>query len=190
MPKILLSAHKDVVFHPYKFSYNKGVFTGLLDNAIGVLVVNSLFIEDPNLALLEKEGELEVFFGDSEEWGTITEMPKLEKNDIAIVVDVASGSQYKGVDISLENISGFTKPFIKEKKDCLEWEGFKLKTKFYNGNKDDEDEGWYWKKQGNKVISFIIPIEGESWHQDNCTISIEKVVKAKQILKRLLNYLL
>lgn len=190
MNKILLSAHKDTVFYPYKLSYEKGIFKGLLDNYIGQLVVNSLFIEDPNLALLEKENRLGVFFGDSEEWGTITDMPKLEKNDVAIVVDVASGSQYKGVDVSLENISGFTKAFIKEKKECIEWEGFKIKTKFYNGNIDDEDEGWYWKKQGNKVISFIIPIDGESWHQDNCTITVEKVVKAKQILKRLLNYLL
>ena len=187
---ILLSAHKDTVFYPYKLSYNKGIFKGLLDNTIGVLVVNSLLMEEPNLAFLEKKGELGLFFGDSEEWGTITEMPKLEKNDIVIVVDVASGSQYKGVDISLENISGFTKSFIKEKKECLEWEGFKIKTKFYDGNKDDEDEAWFWKKQGNKVISFIIPIEGESWHQDNCTITIEKVVKSKQILKRLLNYIL
>lgn len=187
---ILLSAHKDTVFYPFNFSYNNGIFKGLLDNYIGQLVVNSLLIEEPNLALLEKRGELKLFFSDSEEWGTITDMPKLEKNDIVIVVDVASGSQYKKVDISLENISGFTKSFIKEKKECLEWEGFKIKTKLYDGNKDDEDEGWYWKKQGNKVMSFIIPIEGESWHQDNCIITIEKVVKAKQILKRLLNYLL
>lgn len=187
---ILLSAHKDVVFYPYIFSYNEGIYRGLLDNTIGMLVINSLLIEEPNLSLLEKENKLGLFFGDSEEWGTITEMPKLEKNDIVIVVDVAIGSPYKGVDISLENISGFSKPFIKDKKECLEWEGFKIKTKFYDGNKDAEDEAWYWKKQGNKVISFIIPIEGESWHMDNCTITIEKVVKAKQILKRLLNYLL
>lgn len=188
--KIILSAHKDVVFHPYKLSYDKGVFKGLLDNYIGMLVINSLLIEEPNLSLLEKENKLGLFFGDSEEWGTITEMPKLEKNDIVIVVDVAINKQYNNFDVSLENISGFKKSEIKTLSENLKWEGFKIKTKFYDGNPDDEDEAFYWRKVGNKVISFIIPIEGESWHMDNCTVSIEKVVKAKQVLKRLLNYLL
>jgi hypothetical protein len=191
---ILISAHKDLVRHIYRFDYSNGKITGLLDNAIGVLVVNSLMISEPNLVILEKRKEIQLFFGDSEEWGTITEMPKLGKNDIALVVDVASGPQYKGVDISLENIVGFKKDEIKDIRESLTWEGFKVKTKEFDGNPDDEDEAWYWNRKGAKAISFIIPIEngskGTGWHVSDCSITIEKVALAQQILKRTINYLL
>jgi hypothetical protein len=191
---ILLSAHKDTVRNNFKLCYQGGKYVGLLDNFIGVMIVNSLLIEDPNIVRLEKQGKIGVFFGDSEEWGTITDMPKLRKEDIALVVDVAIGDQYKGLDISLENISGFTKEEITDLRESLIWEGFKVKTKLYDGNKDDEDEAWYWKKKGNKAISFIIPVQAGSketgWHVDDCFIYVENVVIAQQILKRTINYLL
>lgn len=191
---ILLSAHKDVVFHPYKLSLNKGIFKGLLDNWVGVFVTTNIFFDEPNLQVLEKKGYLKVHYGDSEEFGTITSMPTLSKDDIVLVVDVCSGSQYKNVDISLENISGFTKDKIKEVKENLEWEGFKIRTKFYDGNPDDEDEAFYWHDLKQKVISFIIPINDGTnktgWHNDDCTITYENVRKASQILKRLINYLI
>jgi hypothetical protein len=191
---ILLSAHKDKVMNPYRLEYSSGYFVGLLDNYIGMLVVNTLMIEEPIIQLLEKKGELGIHFGDSEEWGTVTKMPKLDKDDIALCVDVASGPQYKNVDISLENISGFTKKEITDLKESLEWEGFRITTKVYDGNPDDEDEGWYWKEHGIKAISFIIPISnGKSntgWHVDDCLVSIEKVTLSRRILKRTINYLL
>lgn len=178
----------------YLFEYKKGSFVGLLDNAIGMLVCNSLVLEEPNLCVLEKIGKVGFFFGDSEEWGSITSLPKLKKEDIVVVVDVASGPQYKGMDFTLENISGFKPDRIEELKESLEWEAFRIKTKVWDGNPDDEDESWKWKELGHKVISFIIPIENGSkdtgWHVPDCTITVEKIVKAKQGLKRLINYLL
>ena len=190
---IWLSAHKDVVFHPFKFSYSNAVFTGLLDNFIGILT-SLVVTEDPNLILIEKRGKIKLHFGDSEEWGTLINMPTLKKEDIVLVIDVASGTQYKNIDVSLENISGFTKEKITELKESLQWEGFKIKTKVYDGNPDDEDEAWYWREKKIPVISFIIPINDGSkdtgWHVDNCTMQVEKLVKSKQILKRLINYLL
>jgi hypothetical protein len=191
---ILLSAHKDTVMNHYPFEYKEGFFVGLLDNAIGVLVCNSLLLEEPNLCVLEKVGKIGLFFGNSEEWGTITPLPKLKKEDIVVVVDVASGPQYKGYDFSLENISGIDTKRINELRESLEWEGFKMKTKRWDGDPDDEDEAWAWKDKGQKVISFIIPIENGSkdtgWHVGDCSITVEKVIKAKQGLKRLINYLL
>lgn len=191
---ILLSAHIDVVMHPYRFEYSRGHYVGLLDNTIGVMVVNSLILEDPIIQKLEKRGEISVHFGDSEEWGTITGMPKLSKKDIALCVDVAIEDRYKGFDVSLENISGFTKKEITDLKESLEWEGFKVDTRMYDGNPDDEDESWYWKKKGNKTISFIVPIQPgkreTGWHVDDCFIAVEKISIAKRILKRTINYLL
>lgn len=191
---ILLSAHKDTIMNNYLLEYKKGKFIGLLDNAMGMLVCNSLLLEEPNLCILEKMGKLGLFFGESEEWGTITPLPKLKKEDIIVVVDVASGAQYKGLDFSLENISGFKPDKIQGLKESLEWEGFILRAKVWDGNPDDEDEAFKWKELGHKVVSFIIPIENGSkdtgWHVADCSITIEKLAKAKQGLKRLINYLL
>lgn len=191
---ILLSAHKDTVMNSYRLEYSNGGFRGLLDNYIGRLVCDALLVEDPNIRILEKAGKIGYFYGDSEEWGTITDLPPLKKEDIVLVVDVACGIKYKGIDFSLENISGINANKVKELKESLEWEGFSLKTSVWNGDPDDEDEGWRWKELGVKVISFIIPIEPGSkdtgWHVDDCSIDIEVVTKAKQGLKRLINYLL
>lgn len=191
---ILLSAHKDTVMNDYRFEYKDGVFIGLLDNTIGVFICNSLILEEPNLVKLEKQNKVGFFFGNGEEWGLHDDFPKLTKKDIVIVVDVASGDQYRNIDFSLENISGFTATKIKDIKEHLEWEGLKLKTKKFYGNPDDEDESWQWKELGIPVISFIIPIENGNkdtgWHVGDCTITIEKLNKAKQGLKRLINILL
>ena len=192
--KVLLSAHKDLVMNNYRFNYNNGVYTGLLDNTIGVLACNSLMLEEPNLIKLEKIGDIGLFFGSGEEWALHDDFPKVNKDTLIIVVDVASGNQYKNIDFSLENISGIKKERVLEIKEHLEWEGMKLITKMYNGNPDDEDEAWQWKELGYKVISFIIPIDNGNkdtgWHVDNCTISIEKINKCKHGLKRLINILL
>jgi hypothetical protein len=178
----------------YLFEYKKGKFIGLLDNAIGMLVCNSLLLEEWNVCALEKMGKVGLFFGDSEEWGTIGELPKLKKEDTVVVVDVASGTHYKGLDFTLENIHGFKPDKITDIKESLEWEGFKLRAKVWDGNPDDEDEAWKWRELGHKAISFIIPVENGSkdtgWHVPDCTITVEKVVRAKQGLKRLINYLL
>lgn len=191
---ILLSAHRDKIKSEYRFEYKNGKFTGLLDNAIGEYLISDLMISDPALRKLEKMGKIGLFFGDSEEWSTITDMPRLTTKDLVIVVDVCSGNQYNGLSFSLENINGIEKGQLKKVKESLEWEGFKFRTKLYDGNPDDEDEAFYWVEKGIPVISFIIPIENGSkntgWHVDDCSISIDKLVSAKQGLTRLLNYLL
>lgn len=191
---ILLSAHKDTIINNYRFEYRDGKYVGLLDNIIGVLVCNSLMLEEPNIVKLEKQKKVSLFFGSGEEWGLHDDFPKLTKNDIVIVVDIASGSQYKGIDFSLENISGFNTQNIRDIKEHLEWEGMKLKTKKFDGNPNDEDESWQWKELGIPVISFIIPIENGTkdtgWHVDDCTITIEKLNRAKHGLKRLINIML
>jgi hypothetical protein len=188
---ILISSHIDRTIQDYKLSYSKGVHTGLLDNFIGVLVSYLALYDDKCLARMEKEGKIQFFHSDCEEWGRTDNFPVLTKSDKIVVVDVASGEQFKGLDFSLENISGFTPAKVKELRESLVWEGFKLRTKTYNGNPDDEDEAWAWKKKGIPVISFIIPIQGD-WHsikQDN-TITYEVVKTATQGLKRLLAYLI
>ena len=165
---ILLSAHRDTVMPNYKLSYKNGVYKGLLDNFIGVLVTNSVLISEVNVSELEKEGRIKVFYSTQEEWGMSNDFPILNPDDICIVVDVACGDQYKGVDFALENIWGIDKKMVKDIREHLEWEGFKLKTKVFDGNPDDEDEAWQWKDKGNSVISFIIPIQPGSkdtgWH--------------------------
>jgi len=194
MNKILLSAHKDVVMHPYRLEYENGKFYGLLDNYIGVLVCNSLMLEEPGIAELEKKGIVKVFYGGMEEWALSEDFPQISKDRMVIVVDVACGEQYKGFDFSIENISGISAKEVKEIKEHLEWESFKVRTKMYDGDPDDQDEAWQWKELGFKVVSFIIPIQAGSkktgWHVDDCTISIDVLNKAKQGLKRFINHLL
>lgn len=191
---ILLSAHRDKIKSEYRFKYKKGKFIGLLDNAIGEYLISDLMISDPSLRKLEKMGKIGLFYGESEEWGTITDMPNLTTKDLVIVVDVCSGSQYNGLSFSLENVNSIDKNRLKDVKESLEWEGFKFRTKLYDGNPNDEDEAFYWVEKGIPVISFIIPIESGSkntgWHVDDCSINIDKLVTAKQGLTRLLNYFL
>jgi len=187
---ILLSAHKDTIMNHYNLSFKDGKFVGLLDNMIGMLAVNSLITEDPSISYLEKQNKVGVFFGSFEEWGLDHDFPKLTKKDLVVVVDVCIGKQYDKYDFSMENIHGIPTHKINEVVENLEWEGFKVLKKKYTGKIEDEDEAFAWVKKGIPVLSFIIPIEGESWHQDNCSISVEKFNKCKQGLRRAINYLL
>lgn len=188
---VLLSAHKDKVKYPFRFEYHNGKYIGLLDNALGEIAINTLLTTEPNIVQLEKQGKIGVLFSDYEEWGLDLDLPKLNENDIVIVVDVCIGDKYKDFDFSLENISGFEdKDFI----ESLKWEGFKVYSADYTGNPEDADEAFEWVKRKNKVMSFIIPIETNDenlgWHTEQCEIEIEKLKKAIQGLKRLINILI
>ena len=190
---ILLSAHLDRVIQDYDLAYSKGVYKGLLDNVMGVLLTHLVMFDDQNLIDASKRGGIQVFHGKGEEWGILKNPPKLTKKDLVIVVDVAAGSQYKNKDFSLENIHGLSPDDIEGLKEDLEWQGMKVLVKKFDGNPDDEDEAWEWKKLGIPVISFIIPIEGldDGWHRvqmDN-TVSIEKMLICRQGLKRTINHL-
>jgi hypothetical protein len=190
---LILSAHKDLVKNNYKFSYDKGVFKGLLDNYIGRMILDSLLIDEPSLYELSKQGKIKSFYNNYEEWALTIDFPTLTSDDIVIVVDVASGKSYDGYDFGLENISGFTKDEIDNFQGNLIWEGFNPLTREYDGSEDDADEAFQWVKLGHKVISFIIPIQNGNqktgWHVDDCTIDTPTLVKCKQGLKRLINFL-
>lgn len=191
---ILLSAHIDKVINDYDLSYSGGVHKGLLDNEMGVILTYLTLYDDQNLLDFEKAGRLKVWHGKGEEWGLLKNAPKLTKKDLVIVVDVACGNQYKNKDFSLENIYGVSDKEIKGLKEDLEWQGMKVKIKKFDGNPNDEDEAWEWKKLGIPVISFIIPIQGKDcgWHRiqmDNI-VSSEKIKICRQGLKRTINHLI
>lgn len=191
---VWISAHQDVVKHNLDWSFRDGKHTGLLDNWLGILCVYLAFYDDPIFSILEREDKIRIFHSTSEEWGSIGGLPKIKKKDIALVVDVASGPQYGGIDFSLENISGFTDEEIQNLKESLEWEGFNVLVKKYDANPIDEDEAWYWIKKKRKTMSFIIPIDqptkGIGWHSNACSINSYRVSRAKQGIKRLVCYLL
>ena len=191
---ILLSAHRDTIMKDYAFKYENGVYTGLLDNAIGVLLAQLVVFDDPIVAKLEKQGEVKLWFGDGEEWGILECPIKVTNKDLVIVVDVCCGEQYDGFDCSIENISGIHKKDLTDLRESLEWEGHKVRFKNYDGTPDDEDEAFKWVEKKIPVFSFIIPIEAGSeetgWHNEDCTITYEKMLKCRQILKRTINYML
>lgn len=191
---VLISAHQDKVKNHLDLSFRDGKHTGLLDNWLGILVTYLAFYDDPTFSILEREDKIRIFHSTSEEFGSIGGLPKIKKNDIALVVDVASGKQYEGIDFALENISGFTDEEIQNLKESLEWEGFNVLVKKYNGDPKDEDEAWYWIKKKRKTMSFIIPIDQPTkdigWHSNACSINSYRVGRAKQGLKRTICYLL
>lgn len=201
---ILISAHQDKVRDDIDLSYINGKMTGLLDNFLGMFVVLDTVLRDKNISYLEQDKKIRLFFNDSEEWGTLTELYPLTKKDIALVVDVASSKEYEGLDFSLENVWGFSDKQLKELKESLEWEGLRFQIKKYSGKPEEEDEAWYWRKQKIPTMSFIIPIKnpprvknpdtGEfypetGWHSSNCSIDLYSVNRAVHSLKRLICYL-
>lgn len=189
--RILLSSHLDRVVQDFDLSFSHGIHKGLLDNFIGILTTYLALYDDPNLRDLERSGRVIVWHGKGEEWGRLTNPPKLEKGDVAIVVDIACR---KGKDFFLSGIQGIPEKKVRDIIDGLKWEGFNFGWKKFDGNPDDEDESWQWKKRGIATISFEIPIEapGDGWHrvQQDSTVSAERVKAAAQGLKRLLVYLL
>ena len=191
---ILVSSHIDRCIQDFKLAYDKGVHKGLLDNWLGILVSYMALYDDKNLAWLETHGQIKFFHGQAEEWALDYDLPKLGKNDIALVVDVCSGSQYKNFDFSLENISGFSDKEIKDLKESLMWEGMKVRTAKYTGDPDDEDEAFQWHKKGIKTMSFIIPIHciDDGWHrtQQDGIVTYDSVKTAVHGLKRTIVYLL
>jgi hypothetical protein len=189
---ILVSSHLDRVVQDYNLGYAQGQHSGLLDNFAGVLLTYLVLYDDHNLRRFEAEGKLQIWHGKGEEWGRLDGAPRLIKKDTVIVVDVCCGSQYKKYDFGVENISGFKKKDVTAIKDHLEWEGMKPRVRAYDGNPDDEDEAWEWRKRGIKVVSFIIPIQAKwtGWHrvqQDN-TVDAEVMTTCRQGLKRLIAY--
>ena len=184
---IVLAAHRDTVKPNYKLEYKNGKFEGLIDNFIGRLVTYYTLL-DPSIVELEKQGRISFYENTGEEFGLLVNPPKLSKKDTVVVVDVCSNKKYKGYDIALENISG--KDFS-GLINGLNWEGYNILTAKYTGKEEDADEAFSWHDKGIPVVSFIIPIESinEGWHREDSLISIEKILKAKDILVRIICYL-
>lgn len=187
---ILLSAHLDRVVQDFDLHYKHGLHVGLLDNFIGVLLTYLVLYDDHNVRKLEEEGRLGVWHGKGEEWGRLDGSPALGKKDLAIVVDVASGRQYRGKDFALENVSGLSSPAVKSLAEDLKWQGFKARVKRYTGNPIDEDEAWQWRRRGVPTMSFIVPIHAkdDGWHRIQMDNSVpgSVVARAAQGLKRVI----
>lgn len=186
---IIISAHRDTVIPNYELGYKNGQFKGLLDNFIGRLV-SYLILSDPSIIELEKQGKITFYENLGEEFGILTNPPNVTKDDIIIVVDICAGNQYTKFDIAFENIKG-----VKNINDVianLKWEGYKIGHRLYTEAIEDEDESWSWIQQKIPVFSFIIPIAApnDNWHGNDATITIEKVMKAKDILIRTISYLI
>lgn len=191
---ILLSAHLDRVRNQFQLSYSNGKVTGLLDNILGVATVYHTLLDDPNIARLDAEEKLGIWHNQSEEWGELDDtLPKLNaKDDTVVVVDVCSSKDYKKLDFSIENVSGFSKSEIKALRDFIKWEGFAAKVVEYNGKPETQDEGWNFRALGIPVVSFIIPIVSpdDGWHriQDDSSIDLERWRVACEGLKRIICY--
>jgi hypothetical protein len=188
--RILLSAHLDRIIQDYNIEYRRGFHRGLLDNFIGILATYLALYDDRNIHDLEIQGKLLVWHGKAEEWGILKNAPVMGKHDIAVIVDVADGKDYRGRDFAIENVSGFTAGQMQEIKETLEWEGLNFRFKKFTGAPMEEDESWQWRKRGIRTLSFTIPItcKDDGWHRvqmDN-TVSYEKVRGAVHGLKRLL----
>src|SRR5208282_5860031 len=131
---IVLSAHSDKVLEEIP-SYRKGQFKGLLDNEIGRLLIYFALFSNKALMLMEKHGEIGVYHSQGEEYGELTNPPKLTKKDVVIVVDIGIG---KDVDFIVENISHIPSRTIHKIREGLKWEGFAVRVRPYTGDPDDE----------------------------------------------------
>lgn len=185
---ILLSAHLDRVIQDFDLKYERGVHTGLLDNAMGVLLTYLALYDDSMLAAFERQGALKVWHNKAEEWGRLLNPPKVTKKDVVICVDV--WVMPPKFDFSLDNIWGFKPNDVREIREHLEWEGFTIKTQRYTGNEDEHDESWEWHNLAGRTLTFSIPImaKNDGWHriqQDNM-VTYERMARCRQGLKRLI----
>lgn len=190
---ILISSHLDRVKPDFKLRFIRGQHVGLLDNFVGVLLTYLVLYNDQNIQKLEQEEKVKVWHNQSEEWGKLdTTLPSLTKKDFALVVDVASSKAYNAFDVILENAT-ITMSDLEAIKENLEWHGLKVLARLWNGNEDDEDESWYFRKLGIPTLSFTIPIKArnDGWHrwQEDNYVSSEQINKSIFALKRLINYL-
>jgi hypothetical protein len=187
---IILSAHKDTVIDDYRLSLGKEGHFGLLDNMIGIIACYAAVYGNPSLMRMVQDGSLRVIHSNHEEFA-IDDLPSVGQSDTVIVVDVASGDGMKGKDFSIENIANIPEDEIANLAESLEWEGYCIKVKMYDGTPDDEDEAWTWRKKGARVVSFIIPIDSpnDNWHGQDSSLQVNRMKKAIQGLCRVVNYI-
>ena len=189
--KILLSPHLDTVVYPFKFEYSFGIHKGLLDNTIGVLATYLAIYGNQSILKKASKGEIGVWHNWNEEFGMLENETELDSEATIIIVDVASGDKYKGLDFAIENVGFIGEKEMRQLYENLKWEGYKLTYKMYNGDEEDEDEAWKWLDRGFRVLSFTIPIKSPkgNWHSEESTITHRRLKKAVQGLQRLICYL-
>jgi hypothetical protein len=184
--RIILYAHTDVVRNDITLRFEDGKLIGLLDDYIGQFIILSV-LGNESVRELERQGRIKYFFGQHEEFGLSHDFPTLDpKRDIVINVDVCAGRRYKNVDIGLENTYKFPTFAI----EGLKWEGYKFNTFKWTGDPDEADAMDQFAERKIPGCSFIVPIEcpNDNWHGE-ATIEWTKVLKAIQILTRLICYL-
>ncbi len=185
---ILLSPHTDTVFNNPKLAFKNGQHVGLLDNFIGVLTTYLALYQHESMAQLERDGHIGIYHNRGEEYGYLTDAPKLDpKEDVVVVVDIcADETGYEGFDVSIENIHNY--PDLDEIIAELEREGFRIRVKPFTGDDRDHDEAFSWIALGIPVVTFTIPITGpgNNWHriQSDNIVSYEVVARAANCLTR------
>jgi hypothetical protein len=185
---ILLSPHTDTVFNNPQIGFKNGQHVGLLDNFIGVLTTYLSLYQHESMAQLERDGHIGIYHNRGEEYGYLTDAPKLDpEKDMVIVVDICADKEgYADFDVSIENIHNY--PDLDEIIAELRREGFRIRVKPYTGETHDHDESFSWIALGIPVVTFTIPIHAveNNWHRVQCdnTVSYEVVARASTCLTR------
>jgi hypothetical protein len=185
---ILLSPHTDTVFNNPKIGFKNGEHVGLLDNFIGVLTTYLALYQHESMAQLERDGHIGIYHNRGEEYGYLTDAPKLDpEKDMVIVVDICADDEgYADFDVSIENIHNY--PDLDEIVAELQREGFRIRLKPYTGESHDHDESFSWIALGIPVVTFTIPIHAvaNNWHRIQCdnTVAYEVVARAATCLTR------
>lgn len=183
--KIALIVHQDTVFPELNLWWTGNEIHGTLDNIIGVITtfkLSELIHDYPQISVIFTSYE-EIDLGHAKDLAR-----SLPEDVVPIVVDVAN---VKGdYDCELSNIYGFDKKEIKDIKDYIEGRlDLKCKTRFYNGNPDDEDDSWAFIKAGRQVLTYTIPVEGD-FHTYDASIGLYELERATQGLRWLISYFL
>ncbi len=191
---ILLCAHRDTV-RPDGFPHLiNGLYTGLLDNALGMFAAQAVILRNHSLQRLASSGKLGVYHADDEEFL----LPLLPENlparpDLALVVDVVSGEKYKNIDAAIENICMPNVGAGKELQEFLAAEGYTVTVKDFTGDTMDEDEAWMWREQKVPVMTVLLPIDAKAsgycnWHNTDCTCPLDRMVRFLDVLTRIICY--
>ena len=178
---ILLSSHIDTVKPEIELKFDNAIHYGLLDNIIGVIATYLTIYNNKSIEHLIKTKQLKVFHSLTEEFGSF-DLPKLNKKDIAIVIDCCKITGKENVII--ENPFNFTKNELKDLTEFLLEENINFK---FNYKLKDDDEAKPFSKQKVKTLSVCYPIKGT--YHDKSEIEMEKLTNYVHALQRIICYL-
>lgn len=161
----MVCAHADTVVPGKTPHLMEGVFTGLLDNFLGIASVYAAVGRNHSLTRLIKEGKVSVFHIEDEEFLLHSDQWAVLP-DFTLVVDVSAGEKYRMVDAAIENLTVKSVAFGKELQEFLAWEGYTVPVTRFTGDPLDMDESWMWRDLHVPTCSLILPIDapGHRWH--------------------------